>query len=114
MERDTSPGRQVPCNSPSAGTRFRQAVRAVRNTRVFLPESRVVADDVSLTEGQFLVDDLGWVVSGSDVNHVVSILDRCAGKIIEWATRRGLQFDTATIEEALITRRRGHKKHLQL
>jgi len=54
MQRDPSPGRRVAYNSPSERTRFRQsvrgsvrAVRAVRNTRVFQTEIRVVADDVS-------------------------------------------------------------------
>jgi hypothetical protein len=59
------------------------------------------------------VDDLGWVATGSDVNHVVSILERCTAKSIEWASRRGLQFDTAKTETALFTCRRGHRKHLR-
>ena len=59
------------------------------------------------------VDDLGWVGTGSDVNQVVTILERCAAKSIEWASRQGLQFDTAKTEAALFTRRRGHKKHLR-
>jgi hypothetical protein len=59
------------------------------------------------------VDDLGWVATGSDVNQVVMILERCAAKSIEWAGRRGLQFDTAKMEAAQFTRRRGHKKHLR-
>jgi len=65
------------------------------------------------SEGLSFVDDLGWVATGSDVNHVVSILERSAAKSIEWASRRGLQFDTAKTEAALFTRRRGHRKHLR-
>jgi len=72
-----------------------------------------VEEYVSEAEGLFFVDDLGWVVSGSYVNHVVLILERCAAKSIEWASRRGLQFDTAKTEVALFTRRRGHRKHLR-
>jgi hypothetical protein len=64
-------------------------------------------------EGLSLVDDLGWVATGSDVNHVVTILERCAAKSVEWAIRRGLQFDSAKTEAALFKRRRGHKKHLR-
>jgi len=60
-----------------------------------------------------IVDDLGWVATGSDVNHVVSILESCAARSIEWASRRELQFDTAKTEAALFTRRRGHRTHLQ-
>jgi len=52
-------------------------------------------------------------MTASDVNHDVSILERCAAKSIEWASRLGLQFDTAKTEAALFTRRRGHWKHLR-
>jgi hypothetical protein len=38
-------------------------------------------------EGLSFVDDLGWVVAGSDVNQVVTTLKRCAAKSIEWASR---------------------------
>ena len=68
---------------------------------------------MSAAEGLSVVDDLGWVATGSDVNHVISILPRCAEKSIEWASRRGLHFDTAKTEAALFTRRRGHQKYLR-
>jgi len=58
-------------------------------------------------------DDLSWVPTGSEVNHVVLILERCSAKIIEWASRRGLQFDTAMTEAALFTCRWGGRKHLR-
>ena len=72
-----------------------------------------VEEYVSEAEGLYFVDDLCWVGTGSDVNHVVSILERCAAKSIEWASRRGLQFDTAKTEAALFTRRQGHREHLR-
>jgi len=65
-------------------------------------------------KGLSFVDDLGWVATGTNVNQVVTKLEECTSKRIEWASRRGLQFDTAQTEAALFTRRRGHKKHLQL
>jgi len=65
-------------------------------------------------EGLFFVDDPGWVVTGKDVNLVVERLQACAAESIEWANRQDLQFDTAKTEAACFTRRRGHKKHLQL
>jgi len=68
-----------------------------------------VEEYVSEAERLSFVDDLGWVATGSDVNHVVSILERCAARSIEWASRLGLQFDTAKTEAALFTRRRGHR-----
>jgi len=63
-------------------------------------------------EGLLFVHDLGWVATGSNVNQVVTKLEECSAKSIEWASRRGLQFDTAKTEAALFTRRRGHTKHL--
>jgi len=72
-----------------------------------------VEEYVSEATGLSFVDDLGWVATGSDVNHVISILERCAAQSIKWASRRGLQFDTAKTEAALFTGRRSHRKHLQ-
>jgi len=46
-----------------------------------------VEQDLSEAEGLSVVDDLGWVVTGSNVNHVVSILARCAAKSIAWGSR---------------------------
>jgi len=53
-------------------------------------------------QGLSFVDDLGWVATGSDVNHVVTIRSRCAPKSIEWASRRGLQFHRPRMEVALL------------
>jgi hypothetical protein len=53
-----------------------------------------VEEYVLEAKGLFFEDDFGWVATGSDVNHVVSILERCAAKSIEWESRRGLQLDT--------------------
>jgi hypothetical protein len=73
-----------------------------------------VEEYVSEAERLSFVDNLGWVATGSNVNHVVSILERCAVSSIVWASRRGLQFDTAKMEAVLFTRRRGHRKYLRL
>jgi hypothetical protein len=72
-----------------------------------------VEEYVSEAEGLSFVVDLIWVATGNDVNHVHSILERCSGERIEWASRRGLQFDTAKTEAALFMSRRGHWKHLR-
>jgi hypothetical protein len=69
-------------------------------------------DYVSEAETLSFVDGLAWVATSSDVNHVVTILERCAVNTIEWASRRGLQYDTATMEAVLFTPRRGDGKHL--
>jgi len=49
-------------------------------------------EEYAPAKGLSFVDDLGWVATGSDVNQVVTILERCVAKSIEWANRRGLQF----------------------
>jgi hypothetical protein len=67
---------------------------------------------LSEAEGQSCVEDLGWVATGSDVNHVVSRLERFAAKRILWASRCVLQVHTAKTEVALFTRRCGHRKHI--
>ena len=72
-----------------------------------------VEEYVLETEGLSFVDDLGWVATERDVNHVVSILERCAARSIEWVTRQGLQFDTAKTQAALFMRRRGHRSNLR-
>jgi len=70
-----------------------------------------VEEYVSEAEGLAFGHDLSWVATGNDVNHVVSVLGRCAAKPIEWASRRGLQFDTAKAEAVLFTPRWGHRTH---
>jgi hypothetical protein len=70
-------------------------------------------EEYASAEGLSFVDDLGWVATATDVNQVVTILERCTARSIGWARRRGLQFDTAQTEATLFTRRRGHKRHLQ-
>jgi hypothetical protein len=72
-----------------------------------------VENYLSEAERLSFVDDLGWVATGSDVNHLVTIVERCSAKCIEWASRRGLQFDTAKTHVALLSHRRGHWKHLR-
>jgi len=54
-------------------------------------------------EGLSFMDDLCWVATGSDVDHVIMIHERCAAKSIEWGGRRGIQYDTAKMEAALFT-----------
>jgi len=72
-----------------------------------------VKEYVSEAHRLSFLDDLGCVATGSDVNHLISILERCAAKRFEWASKLGLQLDTAKMEAALLTRRRGHWKHLR-
>jgi hypothetical protein len=67
--------------------------------------TKFVEGSRSGAERQAYVDDLGTVPTRCDVNHVVSIRERCAATRIDWANRRGVQFGTAKMEAALFTRR---------
>jgi len=62
-------------------------------------------------QGLSVVDDLGWVATGSDINQVVTTLQRLAAMGIEWGSRRGILLDTAKTEGAWCMRRRGHQRH---
>jgi hypothetical protein len=68
---------------------------------------------VSAAGGLPFGDNLGWVATGSEVHHVMSVLERCAAQRIEWGCRQGLQIHYAKTEQALFTCRRGHRKHAQ-
>jgi hypothetical protein len=46
-------------------------------------------------EGLSFVDDLGWVATGSNLNQVVTKLEECVAKRIEWG-RHCSQVDEAT------------------
>ena len=71
----------------------------------------MVNEYISEAKGLSISDDQRWVATGSDVNHVITILERCVPQSIEWASRRGLQFVTAKMEAALFTRRQGHRRN---
>jgi len=72
-----------------------------------------VEEYVLAAQGLLFVDDIDWVATGSDVNQVVAIHERCAANSIEWASWQRLKFDNPKTEVALFRCRRGHKKHLQ-
>jgi len=72
-----------------------------------------VEDYVSEAKGLSSLNDFGRVATGSDLNHIVTMLERRAPNSIEWANRRGLQLDTAKMEVALFTRRQVDRKHLR-
>ena len=74
----------------------------------------VVEERVQGVEGLSFVDDLGWVATGRDVNQLVKKLEAYAAESIQWASSCDLQFNTAKMEAALFTHRRGHRKHLRL
>jgi len=60
---------------------------------------------VSTIEGLTLVDDIGWMATGSDLSQVVRKLESYARESIDWAERRELEFDTTKTEAALFSPR---------
>ena len=46
-----------------------------------------IEEYVSEAEGLFFVDDFCWVVTSSDVNHLLTRHERCSAKSTEWACR---------------------------
>jgi len=80
---------------------------------IYIPGVITEVEQYISAEGLSFVDNLGWVGIGSDVNPVVTRLESCTAKSIEWTSRRGLQFDMAIMEAALFTCTLCHKKHLR-
>jgi hypothetical protein len=68
-----------------------------------------VEEDEAEGQGISFLDERGMVATGRNDNQVVMILERCAAMSIEWAGRRGLQFDTAKTQAAQFPLRQGHK-----
>jgi hypothetical protein len=64
-------------------------------------------------EGLSVVDDIGWIATGRDVNEVVTKLGACAAESLKLTDGRGLTFETANTDAAYFTRKQGHKKHLR-
>jgi hypothetical protein len=63
-------------------------------------------------KGLSFVDDCRCVGTGKDVNLVVAKHYTCTAASIQWASRQDLHFDTAEMEAALCTQRKGHNNHL--
>jgi len=64
----------------------------------------------SEAQGLPFLNDLRWVATGSNVNQVVTTLERWAARSNQWVSRQRVQFDTAKTEGALFTH---HRKHLR-
>ena len=58
------------------------------------------------------MDDPGWVTTECEVNLVITILERCPVKNIEWGNRRVVLFHTAQTGAAPFSSRPDNKNHL--
>ena len=56
------------------------------------------------------VDNVTWVVEGTDLDDVVGKLERCAAASLEWAGDNAVRFEESKTEAILFSKRRKHKR----
>ena len=69
-----------------------------------------VKDQVEDSWGIPYVDDVTWVVEGTDVDDVVEKLERCAAASLEWAGDNAVRFEESKTEAILFSKRRRHRR----
>ena len=69
-----------------------------------------VEDQVEDSRDISYVDDVTWVVEGTDVDDVVSKLERCARASLEWADNNAVRFEESKTETILFSNRRKHRQ----
>ena len=69
-----------------------------------------VEDQVEDSWGISYVDDVTWVVEGTDVEDVVSKLERCAQASLEWADNNAVRFEESKTEAILFSNRRKRRQ----
>ena len=69
----------------------------------------VVERQVEDGRGISFVDDVTWLVEGTDLNDVVSKLGRCAVASLQWADN-AVRFVTSKTEAILFSKRRKHHR----
>ena len=56
------------------------------------------------------MDDVTWVVEGTDVDDVVGKLEECAAASLEWGGDNAVRFEESKTEAILFSKRRRHKR----
>lgn len=85
----------------------------IRWTDCFMRDRRVVMSvDGQDSRGISFVDDITWVVEGTDLTDVVSAskLERCADASLRWADSSAVRFETPKTEAILFSRQRKHRR----
>ena len=62
------------------------------------------------SRGISFVDDVTWVVEGTDLDDVVKKLEGCAAASLRWAESNAVQFETTKAEAVLFSRRNRHRR----
>ena len=58
--------------------------------------------------GISFVDDITWVVEGTDLNDVIAKIEGCARASLEWAEDNAVRFETSKAEAILFSRIQKH------
>ena len=70
-----------------------------------------VEGQVEDSRGISFVDDVTWLVEGTDLSDVVNKLERCAAASPRWADDNAIRFETSKTEAILFSRRRSHRRY---
>ena len=69
-----------------------------------------VEDQVEDSRGISFVDDVTWIVEGTDISDVASKPERCAAASLRWADENVVRFEASKTETILFSKRRKHKR----
>ena len=61
-----------------------------------------------------LIDDLGFIASGSPVKEIVKALEKVAKEVIEWGKRNAVTYDTSKTEAVLFSKSHRQRLNKQL
>ena len=69
-----------------------------------------VEGQVEESRGISYVDNVTWVVEGTDVDDVIEKLERCTAASLGWAGDNTVRFEESKTEAILFSKRRKHKR----
>ena len=74
---------------------------------IYIAEMRdAVGGRVGCSRGVSFVDDVTWLVEGTDLSDVVSKLERCAAARLQWVDSNAVRFEASKTEAILFFRKR--------
>ena len=65
---------------------------------------------VENSRGISFLDDVGWAVEGTDLDDVISKLERCSAASLRWASNNAVSFETPKAEAIHFSRRGRHRQ----
>ena len=69
-----------------------------------------VENQVEDSRGISFVDDVAWIVEGTDIDDVSNKLERCAAASLRWADDNAVSFEASRTEAILFSKRRKHRQ----